>query len=201
MITTTYTSKTKEDAVTEALTSLNTTKENLIVTVIDEKNGLIKKSTTIEVITYNDLINEIKAIINNILNLMDIHANLELRRRENQIKVTIYSDNNAILIGKGGKNMRALQTIIRTIIDNKIKEHISIIIDVENYKEKRNHSIEVMATKVAKEVAITKVDAKLESMNSYERRLVHSILADNPNVYTESIGEEPNRCVVIKAKE
>ncbi len=197
----TYEAKTKEDAIKLALTELNTNEENLIVEVIEEKNGLLKKSTTIGVTTYNDLMDYIKELIYDITKLMDINANLEIRRRENQIKVIIYSDNNAILIGKGGKNISSLQTIIRSIIASKIKEHLSIIIDVENYKEKKNHNIEIMAKQVAREVAQTKVEAKLESMNSYERRLVHSALSDNDEVYTESIGEEPNRCVVIKPKE
>ena len=62
-------------------------------------------------------------------------------------------------------------------------------------------NIEYLAKKTAREVAKTKVEAKLDSMNSYERRIVHSILSDDKYVYTESIGEEPNRCVVIKPKE
>ncbi len=197
----TYEAKTKADAIELALTDLNTNEENLIVEVTEEKNGILKKSTTIEVITYNDLIDYIKELISDITKLMDINANLEIRRRENQIKVIIYSDNNAILIGKGGRNVSSLQTVIRSIVASKVKEHISIIIDVENYKEKKNHNIEIMAKQVAREVAKTKVEAKLESMNSYERRLVHSALSDNKHVYTESVGEEPNRCVVIKPKE
>ena len=58
-----------------------------------------------------------------------------------------------------------------------------------------------MAKKVAREVAKTKFETKLDSMNSYERRIVHSTLANDKYVYTESVGEEPNRCVVIKPKE
>ncbi len=201
MKTYTYEGRTKDEAITKAIDELNTNQDNLLVRVINEKNGLIRKEATIEIVTYNDIINYLKEIITNILNLMDINANLEVRRRDNQIKITIFSDNNAILIGKGGRNMTSLQTIIRSIVEPKVPEHISIILDVENYKEKKNHTIELTAKQIAKEVAKSGVEAKLESMNSYERRLVHSALSDNPYVYTESIGEEPNRCVVIKPKE
>ena len=66
--------------------------------------------------------------------------------------------------------------------------------------EKREKTIEHLAKNIAKEVAATKIETKLDSMNSYERRIVHQILSNNKYVYTESIGEEPNRCVVIKPK-
>ena len=105
------------------------------------------------------------------------------------------------LIGKNGYTISALQTIVRQIVFNEINQNISIILDVENYKEKKIKNIEYLAKKTAREVAKTKVEAKLDSMNSYERRIVHSILSEDKYVYTESIGEEPNRCVVIKPKE
>ena len=94
-----------------------------------------------------------------------------------------------------------MQTIIRQIVSNQINEKLSILLDVENYKEKKEKNIEYLAKKTAREVAKTKVEVTMDSMNSYERRIVHSILADDKYVYTESIGEEPNRCVVIKLKE
>ena len=75
------------------------------------------------------------------------------------------------------------------------------IIDINSYKEKHEKSIEYLAKKIAREVATSKIPVKLDSMNSYERRIVHNILTNNKKVYTESEGEEPNRCVVIKPKE
>ena len=136
-----------------------------------------------------------------ITKLMGLTVNLEVRRRDDNITIKIFSDHNAVLIGKNGYTVEALQTIIRQIIHNETKEYIGIVLDVENYKEKRVKNLEYLAKKVAREVAKTKVEAKLDSMNSYERRIVHSVLADDKYVYTESIGEEPNRCVVIKLKE
>ena len=173
----------------------------MIINILEEKNSIIKKNVKIEVIDYNDLIDEIKENVNEIIKLMGLTANLEIRRREENITIKIFSDHNALLIGKNGKTLEAIQTIIRQIINNKINHYVSIVLDVENYKDKKIHNIEYLAKKVAKEVARTKFETKLDSMNSYERRIVHSVLADNKYVYTESIGEEPNRCVVIKPKE
>ena len=166
-----------------------------------KKNTLLKKNVKIEVIDYNDLIDYIKEVITEITKLMGATVNLEIRRREDNITIKIFSDHNAVLIGKNGYTVDALQTIIRQIVQNATKSYVGIILDIENYKDKKNKNIEYLAKKVAKEVANTKVEAKLDSMNSYERRIVHSILSENKYVYTESIGEEPNRCVVIKPKE
>ena len=126
---------------------------------------------------------------------------LETRIRDNTIEIKIFSDNNAILIGKNGKNMKSLQMIMKQILKNQTKADIHILLDVENYKEKRIKSLESLAKRTAREVAKTKVETKLDSMNSYERRVIHNILNDNKHVYTESVGEEPNRCIVIKPKE
>ena len=192
--------KTKEEAIDKAINELNVAKENLIIQVLEEKNSLLKKNVKISVINYNDIIDEIKDTVTEITKLMGLTVNLEVRRREENITIKIFSDHNAVLIGRNGAVIEALQTIVRQIIHGYTKEYISIILDVENYKDKRNRNIEYLAKKVAREVRDTKVEAKLDSMNSYERRLVHSILSDNKYVYTESIGVEPNRCVVIKPK-
>jgi len=196
-----YEGKNYEDTKEKALSELKVAEENLIIKIIEEKNTLLKKSVKIEVINYNDIIDYTKEVINEITKLMGLTVNLEVRRRDDNITIKIFSDHNAVLIGKNGYTIQALQTLVRQIIYNEVENNISIILDVENYKEKKIKNIEYLAKKIAREVAKTKVEAKLDSMNSYERRIVHSILSEDKYVYTESIGEEPNRCVVIKPKE
>ena len=196
-----YEGKTKEEAIEKALAELKVNEKDLITNVLEEKNTLLKKLVKIEVINYNDLIDYIKENIIEITKMMGMAVNLEVRRRDDNITIKLFSDHNAVLIGKNGSTIEALQTIIRQIVHNETNEFIGIILDVENYKEKRVKNLEYLAKKVAKEVAQTKVETKLDSMNSYERRIIHSALSNNKYVYTESTGEEPNRCVVIKPKE
>ena len=196
-----YEGKTKEEAIEKGLNELKITEENAIINVLEEKNGLLKKSAKVEIININELINYTKETILEIISLMNLEANLEVRRRENNITITIYSDNNSILIGKNGKTVQAIQTLIRQIILSPIKSDLQIIIDVENYKAKRISHLERMAKQVAREVKYSKVETKLDPMNSYERRAIHNALSKNKYVYTESVGEEPNRCIVIKPKE
>ena len=194
-----FEAKTYEEAINKAINELNTPQENLIIRILEEKNGLLKKSTKIEVIKHNDLVNYIKEVLNDITSNMGIEANLEIRKRDNNLMIKIFSDHNAVLIGKNGYTIQALQNVIRQIVYNAVENNnLLITLDVENYKEKRVSNIERLAKRMAKEVLATKTEAKLDSMNSYERRIVHAILADNPHLTTESIGEEPNRCVVIK---
>ena len=196
-----YEGKTKEQAIELALEDLKITEEDLIINKVEEKSNLLKKSVTIEVLNINEIIAFIKETISEIIRKMSAEGNLEVRRREENITITIFSDNNAILIGKNGKNVSALQLIVRQMVNSKLSKPLSIIIDVGNYKEKRARNIEYLAKKLAREAYKTKTEITMDSMNSYESRIVHSALADDKYVYTESIGEEPNRKVVIKLKE
>lgn len=195
-----YEGKTKEQAMEMAIEDLKVSEEDLIINNVEDKSSLLKKLVRIEVLNMNEVVSFIKDTINEIISKMNTEANLEVRRRDNSISITIFSDNNAILIGKNGKNVSALQLLIRQMVNSNLKEPLSIIIDVGNYKEKRARNIEYLAKKLAREAYKTKTEITMDSMNSYERRLVHSALADDKYVYTESIGEEPNRKVVIKLK-
>ena len=197
----TYEEKNLELAQEKALYELGLNKDNIIINDVKEKNGLLKKSVTIEVVKITDITKYLKDSLTEILTLMNIKANLETRVRENRIEIKIFSDNNAILIGKNGKNMLALQTILKQILKNEIKADMNVILDIENYKEKRIKNLEYLAKKVAREVGKTKVETKLDNMNSYERRVIHNALTNNKYVYTVSEGEEPNRHIVIKPRE
>lgn len=196
-----YEAQNKEEAINKALNDLNTTRENLLIQSIEEIKGIVKKKVTIKVLKFDEVVKFIKDTLYDIAKYIGIDINLEIRKREDQITIKMFSDNNNILIGKGGRTLMALQTYIKQLLYNTTQEKISFVLDVENYKEKRIKGIEYLAKKIAKEVANTKVDVTLDSMNSYERRIVHEALSKDRYVYTESIGEEPNRCVVIKYKE
>ena len=144
----TFEGKNLEDATTKALEELNTTEQNVIIKIIEEKQGILKKLVKIEVIEINDIINYLKETIKEITRLMNItKVNLEVRRRDDNINITIFSDQNSILIGKNGKTIQSLQNIIRQIIPTEINEKYKIILDVENYKEKKLHTIEKIAKK------------------------------------------------------
>ena len=132
---------------------------------------------------------------------MGFNVNIEVKTKEEVPKYIIFSDNDALLIGKNGKNLKALSILVSQHLNNEIGRNYKFVIDINEYKEKREKSLERLAKRIAREVRTTKVEAKLDSMNSYERRIIHNALTNYKGIYTESEGEEPNRCVVIKPKE
>ena len=198
-----YTGKTKEEAISNATIDLQETKDNLIIKELEEiKGGLFKsKKVEIEVIEKREVVKYIKEYLNKLLKNLGFTANIEIKNKEEIPTYTIYSDNDALLIGKNGKNLKALSILTSQHLLNELGRNFKFIIDINSYKEKREKSLESLARRIAREVANTKVEAKLDSMNSYERRIIHNALTNSKTVYTESEGEEPNRYVVIKPKE
>ena len=197
----TYQAKTFEEAKNQALIDLMEQENNLYIKEIESSNKLFSKKSVIEVIKKEDVVEHIKELIKDITNLMGLTVNMEVKKKEETLNITIYADNNAVLIGKNAKTLNALTTIIKQSVYKEIGENYKFVLDVAEYKQKREWNLERMAKQIAREVAKTGVSATLDPMNSYERRIIHETLSHNKKVYTESEGEEPNRSVVIKLKE
>ena len=198
-----YQAKTKEEAINNAKAELQEVEENLFIKEIsEEKGGLFKsKKVEIEVIEKREVIQYIKEYLIKLLKDLGFNANIEVKNKEEIPTYVIYSDNDALLIGKNGKNLTALSTVVAQHLNKELGRNYKFILDINAYKEKRDKNLERLAKKIAREVATTKIEAKLDSMNSYERRIIHNALTNSKKVYTESEGEEPNRYVVIKPKE
>ena len=198
-----YTGKTKEEAISNATIDLQETQNNLIIKELEEiKGGLFKsKKVEIEVIERREVVKDIKEYRQKLLKDLGFTVNIEIKNKDEIPTYTIYSDNDALLIGKNGKNLKTLYILTSQHLLNELGKNFKFTIDINSYKEKREKSLEYLAKKIAREVAATKVEAKLDSMNSYERRIIHNALTNNKQVYTESEGEEPTRYVVIKPRE
>ena len=195
--------KTKEEAIENAKIGLQELEDNLIIRELETiKGGLFKsKKIEIEVIEKREVVKEIKQYLAKLLKDLGFTVNIEIKTNENIPTYTIYSDNDALLIGKNGKNLQALSIVANQYVKKEVGESFKFLIDVNAYKEKHERSLVRLAKKIAREVATTKIDAKMDSMNFYERSIIHNALTNNKKVYTESEGEEPNRYVVIKPKE
>ena len=198
-----FSGKTKEEAIQTAKEELQEIEENLFIKELGEfKGGLFKsKKVEIEVIEKREVVKHIKEYLIKILKNMGFNVNIEVKNKEEIPKYIIFSDNDALLIGKNGKNLKALSILVSQHLNNELGKNYKFVLDINEYKEKREKSLERLAKRIAREVRTTKVEAKLDSMNSYERRIIHNALTNFKGVYTESEGEEPNRCVVIKPKE
>ena len=194
--------KEEEKVLEEILEANNLERKDVLYKVSEKKGGLFKGTTkVVKVMKLEDILEEIKSFLKELLEKMGLEVSFESKIREEQLYIKMFSNNNAILIGKNGQTLTALQLIVRQVINKEIGIQPYVILDVENYKDKKNSHLEHLAKRVAKEVRSTGVDASLENMNSYERRIVHNALTNFKGVTTISEGEEPNRHVVIKKTE
>ena len=123
-----------------------------------------------------------------------------IEKTDKAIKVNLFNKDLGYLIGYRGETLYALQNILSAVASKGIKGKIRVILDIEGYKAKREKTLEDLAEKVAKTVIKTRKSVKLEPMQAYERKIIHSKLQGNTKVETVSVGEEPHRRIVISLK-
>jgi len=116
------------------------------------------------------------------------------------IAFNIEGDDLGILIGRRGQTLSCLQHIVRLIVAHQTKAWVPIVIDVEGYKQRRYEALRVLAWRIAEQVKAKEMPFTLEPMSPYERRIIHLVLADDPDVITQSTGEGESRKVVILPK-
>ena len=191
--------KVTEEVLEEILAENSLTKDEIVYTSHDKK-GKLFQGTLKEVTVYKktDINNSIKEFLKEIIENMGLEVSFEVVTKDERTTIKMYSNNNPIIIGKNGHTLKALETLAKQKIQNDTGIFYKINLDVSNYKEKIQKSIERLAKNTAREVAKTKIPVALDNMTSYERRIVHNVLTDFKGVKTESEGEEPNRHVVIK---
>ncbi len=164
--------------------------------------GLFKgKKFTLEAITNEEIISSMKSFFSELGQKMNLDIKSEININDNIINIVLVSNNNNILIGKDGKTMNAINLLLRQIYNNLNDFNLKISLDVSNYKAKKIKNLEHEIKNICKEVLNTKVDVKLDPMNSYERRIVHSIVSEYESLSSVSEGEEPNRYTIIKYKD
>ena len=124
----------------------------------------------------------------------------EIIKTDSKINVNLNGEGLGYLIGYRGETLYAMQNIMSTIAGKGIQNRVRVILDIQGYKEKREKTLEELAKKVAKTVIKTKKPVKLEPMQAYERKIIHSALQENKKIETISVGEEPHRRIVISLK-
>lgn len=197
-----YEGKNKEEILKKILKELNCNQNDLFLKSEFIEGKLFKSSKYIvSVVTKKEIIEYINEYIQNLSRCMKINIESEILESEDIFKVTLVSDQNAILIGKEGRTLNSIQLLLKQSIKNKIGLSLKINVDVANYKVKKLKNIEYQVKKIIKEVQSTKITAALDPMNSYERRFVHNLVSEYKNLTTESIGEGRERRVTIKYKE
>ncbi|MBP5772641.1 MAG: protein jag [Eubacterium sp.] len=201
--------KNVDDAITNACQELGITSDKLDYEVVEEGGsgflGLGKKAAVIKAKKKGD-VDEIAAdFLNKVFDAMDLtvklDVNIEDQDNEQTINIDIVGDDMGVLIGKRGQTLDSLQYLTSLIVNKESDDKFSRVrLDTENYRERRQQTLENLAKNIAKKVKRIKKPVALEPMNPYERRIIHSALQNDKYCTTRSEGEEPYRHVVVVLK-
>jgi spoIIIJ-associated protein len=199
-----FEAKSLSEAERMAVEQLNIQKDKIKLTVLKENKGIfgIGSSAVYEATPNVNLALEGKSFLENIMSALDVEVKMELRTVNDgqEIYYSLQSNHNAILIGRDGRTLLALQYMLRNYLNSFVDGYAIVSLDIGNYHENHKRQLEILATKTAKEVARTHIAVKLDPMNAYDRRIVHTKLSDWRDVTTESEGDGEERALVIKPK-
>lgn len=204
----TVSAKTVDEAISKALQQLETTKDRVEVKIIEEPSkglfGLIgSKPAVVEVelkIDPIDPIEEGKKFLTSVMEKMGVKGNIEVFKREEGTTFHLVGSGIGILIGHHGQTLDSLQYLVNAVVNRHTDDYVRVLLDAENYREKRKAALEELADRLARKAARTKQLIKLEPMSAHERKIIHTRLQEDPYVDTYSEGEEPRRYIVIANK-
>lgn len=193
--------RTVEEAIADALTQLNVTEDQADVTIIDEgKKGFLgigSKRAIVKVTKLPNHVEEAKLFLQNVIRKMGIEASIEEREQDDAILFELTSENIAILIGKRGQTLNALEHLTNLIANRSTKQYVRIQLDAENYRKRRKEALTQLAKRQADRAIKLNRKIVLEPMPAQERKIIHITLKDVQGITTNSSGEGLNRHIVI----
>lgn len=198
--------KTKDEALMQASVELGVPSTDLEYEVISEETkgflGIGSKPCIIKARKKKTFLDDVKEYLDSLFKAMDIQTEIQMDfdEEENVLSINLEGPEMGILIGKRGQTLDALQYIITLAINKKSESRIRVKLDTENYRARRKETLENLAKNIAFKVKRSKRSFALESMNPYERRIIHATLQNDKYVATRSEGEEPYRKVIVYLK-
>lgn len=193
--------KTVEDATNAALGELNAKIEDVEVEVLEEGSkgflGMGSKDAKVRVTLKCTPVSKAVDFLTQLFDVWGIEVKINAELEGDVLRINLEGDDMGVVIGKRGETLDALQHLTSLNVNTGKGDFVKVSIDTEGYREKRVKTLENLAAKLASKVAKTKHNVTLEPMNSYERRIIHASLQDNEYVTTYSVGQSPNRKVVI----
>ncbi len=202
----TFTAKTVDDAINQAMLELKISSDELEYEVKEEGTkgilGFGARPAVIEARRKFSLTGAAEEFLYAVFESMNmkVHLLTEYDEAEKTINIDLQGDDMGILIGKRGQTLDSLQYITSLVVNKQSEEYVRIKLDIENYRERRSETLEHLAKNLASKVKKTHRSVALEPMNPYERRIIHSCLQNDKNVVTASEGDEPFRHVVISPR-
>lgn len=188
-----FESDTEENCRIKCLEELDVYNNEILTKEYEEEN-----TYHMEVVKKSDVEEYINEFLTKTTEDMGVKARIEISEEDGVFTAKMFSNNNSILIGKDGRTLKSLQVLLRQALSNQIKFNVKVNLDASNYKVKRERFFEKDIKNIINDVMKSKDEVKLDPMNSYQRRIVHSVASEYYNIETESFGEEPERYVVIR---
>jgi len=203
--------RTLEEAVDAALIELGESRRNVDVKVlseepeetvvrvhvIGEEDGQAPAASTLPATGTDAAAEESRHLVSELLTQMGVKATVGVRTPGEPIILDVSGRDLGLLIGWRGESLRALQTVTNMLVSRKLGPNRRVIVDVERYRQRREHTVKEIALRAARQVKVTGDPITLDAMQPFERRAIHLALEDDPTVSTSSVGEEPSRRVVV----
>ena len=188
-----YEGRTEREAVKRAVEDLGVSGDKLKIEVITEKSKFFSFGSTVKIRVYLDdledtVSNKVGKFLQGMFQTIGVDISIQTIEETDKLYVEIISDSAGIIIGKRGKTLEALQLITNIIVNKDKEKWIKVILDIENYRDKRENTLTDLAVKVAGKVKKTGKFQILEPMNPFERRIIHMALQNDPRIFTKSEG-------------
>ena len=195
--------KTEDEAIELALEQLKLSRDDVSVEIVERaKTGFlgIKNTPAVVKIQYEaneDRAKSVETFLNGLFERMGINVDLNITETDDAINVILTGNDPGALIGRRGETLDAVQHLTNYVVNRGTTPRIRINLDAENYRQRRNDTLESLAARTADKAIKYRKNMTLDPMNAYERHIIHAALQDNERVSTFSVGSEPNRRVVI----
>lgn len=197
--------KTVDEAIKLALEELGLDSKNDAEIIIVEEGsrgifGLGAKNALVKVAPNLDLEGRAREFLDNVFVAMGLRVDMEFKTEGKIMKIDLIGDNMGIIIGKRGDTLDALEHLVNLSVNKGDGEYVKVVLDTENYRARREQTLIKLAKSLANSATKNNRKITLEPMSSNERRIIHATLQSNADIETFSIGDEPNRKVVISPK-
>lgn len=196
--------KTIDEAIQAGLQKLGVTKDQVEINIISEPTkgflGFGSKNAEVELILIDSPLESGKLFLNQVFEAMNLQVKIEESKDDEQTIFNLVGDNLGVLIGRRGQTLDALQYLTNIAVNRSSDSNTRIMLDAEEYRERRKKTLESLADRLANKVRKYKKDVVLEPMSPYERKIIHTHLQDERGVYTRSQGQEPFRKIVISSR-
>ena len=195
--------RTEDEAIESALEQLGLTRDDVSVEIVERaKSGFLglKSTPAVVKVIYNakeEQTVKVEDFLSGLFSRMSIETEIGITENEDSISVVLTGKDMGALIGRRGETLDAIQHLTNYVVNRGLASRVRINIDAENYRQRRNETLENLAVRTAGKVIKYRRNLTLDPMNAYERHVIHSALQDYDNISTYSVGSEPNRRIVV----